>query len=134
MNDNPAHESEDIAGAALTEQLDPLYHGIDTWSGGRVLGAIHDAQLRAVNAVGSVAREIAAAAEDASKRLEQGQGRLIYIGAGTSARLGVQDGTELTPTYGWPEKGLPLLSPVVPKPCFVPWKGRKIMKKQGVRI
>ena len=29
-------------------------------------------------------------------------GRLIYCGAGTSARIGVQDGVELYPTFGWP--------------------------------
>ena len=30
-------------------------------------------------------------------------GRLIYIGAGTSGRIGVQDGVELYPTFGWPK-------------------------------
>ena len=29
-------------------------------------------------------------------------GRIIYCGAGTSARIGVQDGSELYPTFGWP--------------------------------
>ena len=29
---------------------------------------------------------------------------LIYVGAGTSARIGVQDGVELTPTFNWPEE------------------------------
>lgn len=31
------------------------------------------------------------------------KGRIIYCGAGTSARIGVQDGTELYPTFGWPK-------------------------------
>ena len=31
-------------------------------------------------------------------------GRLVYIGAGTSARIGVQDGAELLPTFGWPDR------------------------------
>ena len=30
------------------------------------------------------------------------KGRIIYCGAGTSARIGVQDGVELLPTFGWP--------------------------------
>src|SRR3546814_1529866 len=34
------------------------------------------------------------------------QGRLIYVGAGTSGRVAVQDGVELTPTFGWPEERL----------------------------
>jgi N-acetylmuramic acid 6-phosphate etherase len=33
-------------------------------------------------------------------------GRLIYIGAGTSGRIAVQDGVELKPTYGWPSERL----------------------------
>jgi N-acetylmuramic acid 6-phosphate etherase len=31
-------------------------------------------------------------------------GRLIYLGAGTSGRIGVQDGVELFPTFNWPKK------------------------------
>ena len=31
------------------------------------------------------------------------KGRLIYVGAGTSGRIGVQDGIELLPTFGWPK-------------------------------
>ena len=33
-------------------------------------------------------------------------GRLVYVGAGTSARIAVQDGVELTPTFGWPKERL----------------------------
>ena len=32
------------------------------------------------------------------------KGRLIYAGAGTSARIGVQDGVELFPTFNWPKE------------------------------
>ena len=32
----------------------------------------------------------------------QRDGRIVYVGAGTSGRIGVQDGTELPPTFGWP--------------------------------
>jgi N-acetylmuramic acid 6-phosphate etherase len=39
----------------------------------------------------------------------QDRGRLIYVGAGTSGRLAVQDGAELAPTFGWPEDRLVLL-------------------------
>ena len=34
------------------------------------------------------------------------KGRLIYAGAGTSGRIGVQDGVELLPTFSWPQKRL----------------------------
>jgi N-acetylmuramic acid 6-phosphate etherase len=39
----------------------------------------------------------------------QSDGRLIYVGAGTSGRLAVQDGAELAPTFGWPQERLVLL-------------------------
>ena len=32
------------------------------------------------------------------------KGRIIYVGAGTSARIGVQDGVELFPTFNWPKE------------------------------
>jgi N-acetylmuramic acid 6-phosphate etherase len=38
-----------------------------------------------------------------------GDGRLIYVGAGTSGRLAVQDGAELIPTFNWPQDRLLLL-------------------------
>jgi N-acetylmuramic acid 6-phosphate etherase len=34
------------------------------------------------------------------------KGRLIYVGAGTSGRIGVQDGVELLPTFSWPKSRL----------------------------
>ena len=34
------------------------------------------------------------------------KGRLIYVGAGTSGRIGVQDGVELFPTFNWPKDRL----------------------------
>lgn len=36
-------------------------------------------------------------------------GRLLYVGAGTSGRIGVQDGVELYPTFGWPKKRIGFL-------------------------
>ena len=38
--------------------------------------------------------------------LEGMDGRIVYIGAGTSGRIGVQDGVELYPTFGWPNERL----------------------------
>jgi N-acetylmuramic acid 6-phosphate etherase len=86
-----------------TEAADDRFRGIDGWPGERILGAILDSQEEAVGAVRAAIPVLEAAAEEAARRLGQGgQGRLIYIGAGTPARLAVQDGSELTPTYGWP--------------------------------
>ena len=38
--------------------------------------------------------------------MSNSKGRLIYVGAGTSARIGVQDGVELFPTFNWPKERL----------------------------
>jgi N-acetylmuramic acid 6-phosphate etherase len=45
-----------------------------------------------------------------ARRLEAG-GRLIYMGAGTSGRIGAQDGAELPPTFNWPyERAITLMA------------------------
>jgi N-acetylmuramic acid 6-phosphate etherase len=72
------------------------------------LTALWEGQMAAVAAVGAALPAIAAAAEAAACRLRR-QGKLIYCGAGTSGRIGVQDGAELPPTFDWPEHRLGLL-------------------------
>lgn len=67
-------------------------------------------QGRALEAVQAAAAEIGAAVAAALPRIEAG-GRLIYVGAGTSGRLGVLDSVELHPTFSWPrERALGLLA------------------------
>ena len=56
-------------------------------------------------AVRGALKAIAAAVDDAVPALQRG-GRLVYAGAGTSGRIGVQDGAELPPTYDWPSDRL----------------------------
>ena len=55
-------------------------------------------------AVREVLPAVVRAGEAAAERLAEEAGRLIYAGAGTSGRIGVQDGAELTPTFDWPEE------------------------------
>lgn len=57
--------------------------------------------LRAVEAVGLIADAVARAIDLIADRMTVG-GRLIYIGAGTSGRLGVLDATECPPTFNTP--------------------------------
>ena len=85
-----------------TEQIDPRYIELDSWSVTEMLAAMYEEQLAAAAAVRSALSAIAAAVEDAVPALQRG-GRLVYAGAGTSGRIGVQDGAELAPTYDWPE-------------------------------
>ncbi|HEY6699756.1 MAG TPA: N-acetylmuramic acid 6-phosphate etherase [Pseudolabrys sp.] len=88
-----------------TEQIDPRYVELDSWSAGEMIAAMYEAQLEAAGAVRPALGAIAAAVEDAVPALQRG-GRIVYVGAGTSGRIGVQDGAELTPTYDWPEDRL----------------------------
>lgn len=91
-----------------TERADPAFESIEYWPTNEAVAALLEAQARAVEAVRRAGDQIAAAAEAAATRLGP-SGRLAYAGAGTSGRIGVQDGVELTPTYGWPEHRLVFL-------------------------
>jgi len=66
-----------------------------------MLDAMLEAQMSAIAAVRSAIADIGRAIEAAVPRLRNG-GRLFYVGAGTSGRIGLQDGVELVPTFGWP--------------------------------
>ncbi|HEV7814973.1 MAG TPA: N-acetylmuramic acid 6-phosphate etherase [Janthinobacterium sp.] len=75
-----------------------------------LVAAFVDDQVNAVNAVRAAGARIAAAVTAAVPRIEAG-GRLIYVGAGTSGRLGVLDSVELYPTFSWPhERAIALLA------------------------
>ena len=83
---------------------------LDEYSVGDLVNAFADDQLVAVNAVRAARGQIAAAVTAAVPRLERG-GRLIYVGAGTSGRLGLLDSVELYPTFSWPpERAIALLA------------------------
>src|SRR5436190_6612283 len=84
-----------------TEDISPRYVDLDSWSSIEMIEAMYEGQLAAAGAVRGALKAIAAAVDDAAPALQRG-GRLVYAGAGTSGRIGVQDGAELTPTYDWP--------------------------------
>jgi N-acetylmuramic acid 6-phosphate etherase len=91
-----------------TETVDPRYTDVDRWPTLSVVETMLEGQLAAIAALKDQTGAIAAAAEAAASRMHQG-GRLVYAGAGTSGRLAVQDGVELTPTYNWPSERLVFL-------------------------
>jgi N-acetylmuramic acid 6-phosphate etherase len=91
-----------------TERASPRYSDIDLWEPGDILDALIESQMAAVAAVRPALSAIKSAAEAIQARLS-GDGRLIYVGAGTSGRLAVQDGAELIPTFNWPQERLLLL-------------------------
>jgi N-acetylmuramic acid 6-phosphate etherase len=91
-----------------TEELSPRYAEIDLWPAADVLDAMIEGQLSSVAAVRAARKDIEGAALAAEARLRK-RGRLVYVGAGTSGRLAVQDGAELMPTFSWPQDRLLLL-------------------------
>jgi N-acetylmuramic acid 6-phosphate etherase len=83
---------------------------LDQYPTTELVNVLVDDQFNAVHAVRAAAPRIAAAVAAALPRIEAG-GRLIYVGAGTSGRLGVLDSVELYPTFSWPhERALALLA------------------------
>lgn len=86
----------------MTEFADPRYRQLDSWDSLTALRAVWESQMAAVASIGAALPAIADLVEAALPRLRAG-GRLVYAGAGTSIRIAVQDGTELGPTFNWPE-------------------------------
>jgi N-acetylmuramic acid 6-phosphate etherase len=88
-----------------TEEIDPRFVDLDAWSTGDMIEAMYHGQLKACAAVGPALPALRAAVDDAVSHLKR-DGRLVYVGAGSSGRIAVQDGAELAPTYGWPSDRL----------------------------
>jgi N-acetylmuramic acid 6-phosphate etherase len=82
-----------------TEGINPRTADIDTLEPREIVGRIHLEDRRAVEAVGAVLDDVAAAVDLVVRAFRSG-GRLIYVGAGTSGRLGVLDAAEIPPTFG----------------------------------
>jgi N-acetylmuramic acid 6-phosphate etherase len=91
-----------------TERPSPRYSDIDIWEPSDIAEAMIEGQFTAVSAVRSARVALVAAVVAAEAKLRNG-GRLVYVGAGTSGRLAVQDGAELIPTFSWPQDRLLLL-------------------------
>ena len=104
----PRVTQEIAAPLPATEQVSPRYRDLDAWAPASILATLWESQLAAAAATRAALPMIEAAAEAALPRLA-GSGRLVYAGAGTSGRIGVQDGAELPPTFNWPEQRLVLL-------------------------
>ncbi|WP_164102186.1 N-acetylmuramic acid 6-phosphate etherase [Candidatus Laterigemmans baculatus] len=81
-----------------TESVNPASAEIDSLSALEIVRLINAEDAGVAAAVGQEAEPIAAAIELITEALRQG-GRLVYIGAGTSGRLGVLDASECPPTF-----------------------------------
>ena len=95
--------NEDL-GQLNTEAIDSRFSKIDTLSTIDLLKLFNDGDKSVAEEVAKVLPKVGEAINEITKRMESG-GRLIYVGAGTSGRLGVLDASECIPTFSL-EEGL----------------------------
>ncbi len=84
-----------------TESPSTQHTELDLYGTSDLVSILIEDQVHAVDAVRAAGAELAGAVDAATARMLEG-GRLIYVGAGTSGRLGVLDSVELYPTFSWP--------------------------------
>lgn len=89
--------NEDL-GQLNTEAIDSRFSKIDTLSTLDLLKLFNDSDKSVAEEVAKVLPKVAEAINEITRRMETG-GRLIYVGAGTSGRLGVLDASECIPTF-----------------------------------
>ena len=85
----------------ITEQASHYDH-LEQMSVEELLRHINEEDAKVAEAVNKTMPQISALVEAIEPRMRRG-GRLFYVGAGTSGRLGVLDASELPPTFGVPE-------------------------------
>lgn len=83
-----------------TETPHEAHAGLDLYGTEEMAAAFVDDQFQAVQAARAAVPDIARAVDAALPRVRAG-GRLVYVGAGTSGRLGLLDSVELLPTFAW---------------------------------
>lgn len=88
-------------GHLLTEQINPHSLNLDQLNALELVELFNSEDQKALSAIADAKMELAAAIEQIAAKLHQG-GRLFYIGAGTSGRLGVLDAAECPPTFCTP--------------------------------
>ena len=88
-------------GHLLTEQINPHSLNLDQLNALELVELFNSEDQKALSAIAGAKMELAAAIEQIAAKLHQG-GRLFYIGAGTSGRLGVLDAAECPPTFCTP--------------------------------
>ena len=115
-----------------TEQRNPLSMEIDTASVREILDIINTEDHKVPIAVRQEIPYIAQAVEVVVEAFKQG-GRLFYVGAGTSGRLGVVDASECPPTYGTPPEMVQGLIAGGPQAVFRSQEGAEDLEENGAR-
>jgi N-acetylmuramic acid 6-phosphate etherase len=92
---------KDMRFQKITE-TESLYKELEQMSTGELLENINREDRKVAEAVYAEVPKIAELVEEIVRRMRLG-GRIFYLGAGTSGRLGVLDASEIPPTYGMPD-------------------------------
>lgn len=83
-----------------TTEQDSLYRDLEKMSTWKILSSINAEDKKVPEAVGEVILQIERLVDAAAEKIKDQKGRVFYIGAGTSGRLGVLDASECPPTFG----------------------------------
>ncbi len=113
-----------------TEEPHPEHPTLDRYDTARLVDAFVSDQALAALAVRAAAPQLALAVDAAVPRLQAG-GRIVYVGAGTSGRLGVLDAVELHPTFSWPRERAPALLAGGQGAMFLAVEGAEDSREQG---
>jgi N-acetylmuramic acid 6-phosphate etherase len=97
----PSQNEIDSLAAALTEQRNPRSEKIAKMSADELVHVFVEEESFVQDALRTAAADLARAIEIVTAALSSG-GRLFYIGAGSSGRIGVLDASEIPPTFGAP--------------------------------
>jgi N-acetylmuramic acid 6-phosphate etherase len=106
-----------------TEAINPASLGIDKLEAGGIVDLMLAEDRRMLAAVQKERDRIALGAEICAKVLQKKGGRLIFVGAGTSGRLGVLESAEMPPTFG--------TSPSLVQAIMAGGKGALLRAKEG---
>lgn len=103
MADEPqmAPAQEIVVTALETEQVNPATTEIDRMSALAIAQVMNAEDAKVAEAIREELPQIARTIEETAQRMRRG-GRLVYVGAGTSGRLGVLDAAECPPTFNVP--------------------------------
>ena len=90
-----------------TEIRNKKYVNIEEWNNKSILSGLMESQQKAFDSVKNSLGEIENAVSLAVKKIQKYKSsQIVYVGSGTSGRIGMLDGVELIPTFGWPTNRL----------------------------
>src|SRR5215470_2339585 len=116
----------------ITEQRNAASRNLDRMSALAIVRLMNREDEKVPRAVRRTVPEIARAVDEIVERMKEG-GRLIYVGAGSSGRIGVLDASECPPTFGVSPSLVPALIAGGPEAIRNPVEGAEDNRAQARR-